>query len=79
MAFITLEKQLESVQQAIAEIEGRDSAGNPDGKGAQTYVIAGRSIERAQLATLYKREKTLKNAIYKQKMGISYNYFNVNG
>lgn len=43
------ETQLERVQLAIAAIEGR----------AQSYSIAGRSLSRADLATLYARETRL--------------------
>lgn len=42
--------QLERVQTAIAAIEG----------GAQSYSIAGRSLSRADLQTLYDREKWLR-------------------
>lgn len=42
--------QLERVQTAIAAIEG----------GAQSYSIAGRSLSRADLKTLYDREKWLR-------------------
>ncbi len=42
--------QLERVQAAIAAIES----------GAQSYSIAGRSLSRADLNTLYEREKWLR-------------------
>lgn len=45
----TYQQQLESVQAAIAAIEG----------GAQSYSIAGRSLSRADLSALYEREKYL--------------------
>ena len=67
MATKTLQEQLESVQAAIEKIES----------GAQSYGIAGRNVQRAELATLYKREKSLKNAIAKKNRGASgtYKYF----
>lgn len=49
----SLETQLERVQAAIASIES----------GAQEYQIDNRRLTRADLATLYKRERTLKNEI----------------
>lgn len=49
----TLETQLDRVQTAIAAIE----------TGAQEYQIDNRRLTRADLATLYKREASLKNAI----------------
>jgi len=45
----TLADQLDSVQTAIAAIEG----------GAQSYTINGRSFTRADLATLYAREERI--------------------
>ena len=75
MPLKTVAEQLESVQLAIAQIEGIDASGNADGKGAQSYGIAGRSLERAQLETLYKREKELKIALMRQKKGTNYHYF----
>ena len=48
-----LESQLAGVRAAIAAIEG----------GAQEYQIANRRISHADLATLYKREATLKASI----------------
>jgi len=61
----TTEEQLEAVQAAIAKIES----------GAQSYGIAGRNIQRADLATLYAREKALKKTLYRQKRGTSFSYF----
>ena len=49
----TLEVQLERVQTAIAAIES----------GAQEYRIGNRSLTKANLATLYARESSLKAAI----------------
>ena len=49
----TLETQLERVQTAIAAIES----------GAQSYRIDNRQLTRADLATLYARESSLKAAI----------------
>lgn len=50
MAIKTYTQQLEEVQAAIEAIEG----------GAQSYSIAGRSLSRADLATLYARESKLR-------------------
>lgn len=55
----SLETQLESVQAAIRAIEG----------GAQSYKISNRSVTRADLATLYARETTLKSQIAREKGG----------
>ena len=55
----SLETQLESVQAAIKAIEG----------GAQSYMISNRSVTRADLATLYARETTLKSQIAREKGG----------
>lgn len=55
----TLETQLEQVRAAIAEIEG----------GAQEYSIANRRITKANLATLYARENTLKAEIARRDGG----------
>lgn len=52
----TLETQLERVQEAIAAIE----------TGAQEYRINNRSVTKADLDTLYSREKQLKAAIAAQ-------------
>lgn len=49
MAVKTYTEQLESVQAAIEAIE----------TGAQSYAIAGRSLTRANLPDLYKREERL--------------------
>lgn len=51
--------QLESVQAAIAAIEG----------GAQSYSIAGRSLTRGDLATLYKREQWLRAQVARAGRG----------
>lgn len=55
----TLETQLERVRASIAEIEG----------GAQEYSIANRRITKANLATLYARENTLKAEIARRDGG----------
>ena len=55
----TLETQLGQVRAAIAEIEG----------GAQEYSIANRRITKANLATLYARENTLKAEIARRDGG----------
>ncbi len=75
MALKTVEEQLESVQLSIAQIEGIDANGDADGKGAQSYGIAGRSLQRASLESLYKREKELKQTLFRQKKGTNYHYF----
>ena len=49
MALASTQTQLETVQTAIAAIEG----------GAQSYSISGRSLTRADLPSLYKREREL--------------------
>lgn len=49
----TLEAQLLSVRTAIAAIEG----------GAQEYQIGNRRLARADLATLYARETSLKTQV----------------
>ena len=53
----TLETQLDRVQAAIAAIES----------GAQSYQIANRRITKADLATLYARESSLKSQIAREK------------
>lgn len=53
------EAQLTSVQAAIAAIES----------GAQSYSIAGRSLSRADLATLYEREKWLRAQVDRANRG----------
>ena len=51
----TLKVQLDNVRAAIMAIE----------TGAQDYQVANRRITKADLATLYKRESTLKTQIAK--------------
>jgi hypothetical protein len=51
--------QLERVQSAIAAIEG----------GAQSYSIAGRSLSRADLRTLYEREAWLRKMVDRVSRG----------
>jgi hypothetical protein len=58
----TLETQLDRVQAAIAAIES----------GAQSYQIANRRITKADLATLYARESSLKSQIAREKGGDIY-------
>lgn len=55
----TLETQLTRVQEAIAAIES----------GAQEYQIANRRLTKANLATLYARENTLKAEIARRDGG----------
>ena len=50
MAIESTETQLERVQAAIAAIES----------GSQSYSIGGRTLTKADLKTLYEREKDLK-------------------
>ena len=58
----SLETQLERVQAAIAAIE----------TGAQEYKIANRRLTRADLATLYARETSLKSQIARETGGDLY-------
>ena len=55
----TYSEQLESVQNAIANIEA----------GAQAYSIAGRSLSKADLSTLYNREKWLRQQVAREASG----------
>lgn len=50
MAVKTYAEQLEEVQTAISTIES----------GAQSYSVSGRALNRADLATLYARERYLR-------------------
>lgn len=61
MAVKTYAQQLEEVQTAISTIEG----------GSQSYSIAGRSLTRGDLATLYSREKWLRNMAAREEEGTS--------
>lgn len=58
----TLEMQLERVQSAIAAVES----------GAQSYQIANRRLTKADLATLYTRETSLKAQIARAEGGDIY-------
>jgi hypothetical protein len=51
--------QLESCQAAIAAIES----------GNQSYTLLGRTFSKADLATLYTREKWLRSQVAKQANG----------
>lgn len=65
MPIKTYEQQLIEVQEAIAKIES----------GAQSYSVAGRSLSRADLGTLYAREKELRVLAMREKTGgITVNY-----
>lgn len=65
MAVKTYAEQLEEVQAAIATIES----------GAQSYSISGRALSRADLGTLYAREKWLrKMADREENSGIKVRY-----
>lgn len=55
----TYEEQLDSVQAAIAAIEG----------GAQKYEMDGRTVERAELKTLYDREARLMRLVKRAQAG----------
>ncbi len=59
MALEPLRVQLERVQAAIAAIES----------GAQSYRIGNRSLTKGDLATLYKRENALNQAIAEEDSG----------
>lgn len=59
MATTDYQTQLESVQAAIAAIEG----------GAQSYQIRDRALTRGDLATLYAREKWLRAQVTRQSQG----------
>ena len=66
MAIKTYAQQLEDVQNTIAEIE----AG-----GSQSYSVFGRSVSRADLATLYARERYLRSMVLRETDGgIGINY-----
>ena len=52
----TIEERLESVQNAIAEIESGDGGGLSAGQEVQ---INGRSVARPDLQTLYREERRL--------------------
>jgi hypothetical protein len=57
VATASYQSQLESVQAAIAAIEG----------GAQSYSIAGRSLTRGDLSTLYEREQWLRGQVTREE------------
>ncbi len=59
MAIESTETQLERVQAAIAAIES----------GAQSYSIGGRTLTKADLKTLYEREKDLKLSLADETYG----------
>jgi len=59
MAVQSYQEQLEQVQAAIKAIEA----------GAQSYSIAGRAVQRADLQKLYEREKYLKTMIAREELG----------
>ncbi|HYD29202.1 hypothetical protein [Brevundimonas sp.] len=62
MAIKTYEQQLESVQAAIAEVEG----------GAQSYEMDGRTLTRGDLATLYAREERLLGLVRRGTAGVRF-------
>lgn len=65
MAIKTYAEQLEEVQTSIAKIE----------ESGQAYSIQGRSLTRADLATLYAREKWLRRmADREENSGITVKY-----
>jgi hypothetical protein len=59
VAIDTPEQQLENVQKAIRAIEA----------GAQEYTVGNRTVQKARLDTLYKREKELLRQIGVQTYG----------
>lgn len=59
MTTTSYQTQLESVQAAIAAIEA----------GSQSYSIAGRSMSKADLGTLYEREKWLRRMVDRETRG----------
>lgn len=59
MAIESTETQLERVQAAIAAIES----------GSQSYSIGGRTLTKADLKTLYEREKDLKLSLSDETYG----------
>ncbi len=59
MAITSYTTQLESVQAAIAAIEG----------GSQSYSVQGRSVSRGDLASLYEREKYLRRMVSRESGG----------
>jgi len=59
MAVKTYAEQLEEVQTAIATIES----------GAQSYSVSGRALSRADLGTLYAREKYLRKMAQREENG----------
>ncbi len=67
MALLTTLEKLESVQAAIAAIEG----------GAQSYSMGGRSLNRGDLKTLYERERELLDQYNKEtgKSGLNLTKF----
>jgi hypothetical protein len=59
MAIQSYSEQLESVQAAIAAIEG----------GAQSYTSGGKTLTKADLKTLYDREKYLRGMVAEEQFG----------
>lgn len=59
MPLHTTEQQLESVQAAIAAIEG----------GAQAFTVLGRNYTRGNLADLYARERELLHRLDREQRG----------
>lgn len=59
MSLATKQAQLESVRAAIATIEG----------GAQSISVLGRSYTRAELKTLYERERQLEQDVARLERG----------
>lgn len=59
MAVETYKEQLERVQAAIAKIES----------GEQSFDVNGRSVRRADLEQLYKREMYLRRMVAREKRG----------
>lgn len=59
MAITSYTTQLESVQAAIAAIEG----------GSQSYSIQGRTLTRGDLQALYSREEDLRRKVDRETRG----------
>lgn len=61
----TIKERLESVQDAIAEIE----SGGASGSSGQEVEIRGRSITRPDLSTLYAEEQRLLRLLKRKQRG----------
>lgn len=59
MAIKTYSQQLEEVQEAIAKVESK----------SQSHVVGERTLTRADLETLYKREQWLRGKVAQESRG----------